>query len=160
MNNHNDVIRLISDMTADVADAVDKAYNDLSNMFDIDDRDNETTETAYKRHNAMLWYKLSSVLGTKYKKASDDAKKHLDTLTTIEPEPEETVHIFSSNVFVHSKKQNKNSSSVVVKDLITELSRLGVEKSVLDKALSNATTERRGNVYYNVEILDGHNINS
>ena len=156
-NYHNKVVKLISDMTADVADVVDRTYNDLSNMFDINNLDNETTETAYKRHNAMLWYKLSSVLGTKYKKASDDAKKHLDSLTSTEPVPDSTVHMFDSNIFTYSKKQNRNSSSVVVKDLITELSRLGVEKTVLDEALSKATTERRGNVYYNVEVVDGRN---
>ena len=77
-NEHNKVVKLISDMTADVADVVDKAYNDLSNMFDIDDRDNVTVETAYNRHNAMVWHKLSSVLGTKYKKAADDEKARCD----------------------------------------------------------------------------------
>jgi hypothetical protein len=157
-NQHNKVVKLISDMTADVADVVDRAYNDLSNMFDIDDRNNTTVDTAYNRHNAMVWHKLSSVLGTKYKKAADDSKKALDILSTKEAIPNDTVHIFDSNVFLYSKKQNRSSSSVVVKDLITELSRLGVEKAVLDEAVSKATTERRGNIYHNVEILDGHTV--
>ena len=157
-NQHNKVIKLISDMTADVADVVDRTYNDLSNMFDIDDRDNTTVETAYNRHNAMVWHKLSSVLSTKYKKAADDSKKHLHSLSTKESIPNDTVHVFDSNVFLYSKKQNRSSSSVVVKDLLTELSRLGVEKAVLDEAVSKATTERRGNIYHNVEILDGHTV--
>ena len=106
----------------------------------------------------MVWHKLSSVLGTKYKKAADDSKKALDILSTKEAIPNDTVHIFDSNVFLYSKKQNRSSSSVVVKDLITELSRLGVEKAVLDEAVSKATTERRGNIYHNVEILDGHTV--
>jgi len=59
-----------------------------------------------------------------------------------------------SNVFQFSKKQNLDGETTLVVDLITALARAGVEKDVVDKALKEATKVKRGNVYYQVTVVE------
>ena len=69
-----------------------------------------------------------------------------------EPVPGTTKELYHANGIKFSKKQNKNGTQINVTDLLTQLARLGVEKAVVDKAVENATKEKRGNIYYVIEV--------
>lgn len=110
-------------------------------------------------HDTMSYYVIASRMNSFWKKAYDYSKKSLDANVEklgIDSSgiPESTKHLFSTNVFSFAKRQNKDSESVLVVDLVTALSRLGVEKSVLDKALKMSTKPKRGNVYYEVKCVE------
>ena len=151
-----EIIQELTDMDHDISVIIDKKYMKLSNLFNSIDSNNEATVTAYDRHNSMAWYTIVSRLSSKYKKCTDHAKKSLDKLALApdDLEPNASREMYSSNNFVFSKKQNKETMTVVVNDLVTALARAGVEKSVVDRALANSEKVRRGNTYYEVEAID------
>jgi len=60
----------------------------------------------------------------------------------------------SVQVLHWSQRQNLDGETTLVVDLVTALARAGVEKDVVDKALKEATKVKRGNVYYQVIVVE------
>mgnify|MGYP003676901460 FL=1 len=148
----HEIAKIIAALDYEITSVISHAHTELSNLFDSNEESNEATVTSYERHNGMAWYKIVTGIATKYKGYVDSAKKQLDN-SALNPDgiSGEEVTMYSSNVFTYKKKQNVDTTTVAAKDLVTELSRLGVEKSLLDSALVSAEKIRKGNTYYKVE---------
>lgn len=116
---------------------------------------NQQADQAHVLHNRMAKFTVTSVLNAMYKKNYDRAKKELDSLLKemdIDPSgtPGQLKELYRDSLFTFDKKQNEDGTTTLVVDLVTQLARLGVEKSVVDEAVKAATKPRRGNVYYQV----------
>ena len=139
-----------------VRTAVSSLVEDLSNKFLHDASTNEEAVLQFDANFAMINYLVDSRESSYWKKASDKSKKSLDAAMEklgIDPSgmPGDTVELFASNMLQFSKRQNEDGTSTLVVDLVTELSRLGVKKSIIDAALKKASKPKRGNVYYEVK---------
>ena len=106
----------------------------------------------------MCEYKVFTELAGTYKKAADKAKKSLDTNATylgkninVEPDTRNTIY---EGEFVFVKRQNKDSTTTAVNDVVTELAKLGVDADVVRKAVANAEKVKRGATYYEVELSE------
>ncbi|MAG26346.1 hypothetical protein CMI47_12420 [Candidatus Pacearchaeota archaeon] len=142
MNNHVEYVRAM-----------------FEKLFEASTKENELAEKQFVAHTAMTEYVLVSALHSKYKKAFDKAKKTLDSASEglgldAEGLAGATVTIHENEVFRFTKKRNQDGTSTLVVDLCTELARLGVEKSLVDKAMKKATKPKRGNTYYEVELVE------
>ena len=133
---------------------------DLSSLFiPTSVKDNERVDLEGRAHRVMIDFVIASRINTAWKKSYDGCKRQLDEIVSeFGGEPSgtagETVPMFHSNEFQFSKRQNVDGKSTLVVDLITELTRAGVEKSVLDAAILKATKVKRGNVYYDVTTVE------
>jgi len=141
---------------------IDKAASNcritLKALFQSNSEDNELVELEGKAHDAMVEYLIASHLNASWSKEYKATKTSLDGTVealsdTSDGLPGQTVELHRSNVFSFSKKQNVGSSSLSVTDLLNALARAGVEKSVLDEAKTKASKPKRGNVYYEIEVV-------
>jgi hypothetical protein len=57
-------------------------------------------------------------------------------------------------MFRFSKKQNKNGEMLDVTAFQTALARAGVEKSVVDDAIKEATKVKKGSTFYLVDLIE------
>ncbi len=151
---------LLANVVHDIDTTFTNAHKDLTAMFTSTNRGNEGVSHEASAHEAMLEYVLHKLISGIYGKKTDEAKKRLDLCASgmdIDPDGVEgqTTLIYESNVFSFTKRRNKNTKVVATKDLITHLSRLGVEKSVMDKAIGLAEKDKHGNTYYDVNVLAG-----
>ena len=146
----------MASMQAEIDKAISQAKTTLELNFEGLSQNNEEVEKEHNLHYKAVDYLIYSSLGSRYKKLVDQSKKDLDEAV---PNPDgvagQTVTLGNTNLFHFAKKQNNDGSSTLVTDLVTELARLGVEKSVVDKALKKATKPKRGNVYYQVTVAEG-----
>ena len=107
----------------------------------------------------MASFILYGQLSTLYRKMYDRSKKDLDEqcesagLTVMVPNGGSRV-VAKSNIFQFTKNRNNATQVIAAKDLSIELTKLGVDKDILDKATAAAEKERAGNVYYTVTGLD------
>tara|TARA_R100001594_G_scaffold149616_2_gene207974 strand:- start:356 stop:832 length:477 start_codon:yes stop_codon:yes gene_type:complete len=118
---------------------------------------NEEADQAFDIFYRLARHEVLSAQSSYIKKEFDESKKGLDDALdkmgiNPEPIPGTTQELYHANGIKFSKRQNKNSTQVNTTDLLTQLARLGVEKAVVDKAVENATKEKRGNVYYIIEV--------
>ena len=118
---------------------------------------NEEASTAFDMFHRLMRHEVLAAQHSYIKKEFDESKKGLDeTLTKMgvdtEPVPGTTQVLYQANGIQFAKRQNKNTTQINTTDLLTQLARLGVEKAVVDKAVENATKEKRGNVYYVIEV--------
>jgi hypothetical protein len=158
MNSKQIRIELL-DMQDKVVAPVEYVRDAFEKLFTTQSKENELVEKQFTAHAAMTDYILVSALHSKYKKLFDKAKKALDKSAEglgldAEGLAGTTVTIHENDVFRFVKKRNQDGTSTLVVDLTTELARLGVEKSVVDKALKKATKPKRGNTYYEVELVE------
>ncbi len=155
MSNSTQVAMSLLELESEVSAAITRTKFELDSKFNSDTDDNEESARDFDRHKAMVEYTVLSSINSKTKKELDAAKKKLDDHAYNGESIEgRTIEIYSTNLLSFNKKQNKDSSAVAVKDLVTELARAGVEKSVVDAALAKAEKFRRGNIYYTVETVD------
>jgi hypothetical protein len=146
----------MSDLYKSVQDEIKKTTDNLYNQFRCpEDYTNEEADRNANLHECMVDYLITSSFNSNFKKSVDDAKKALDnSVFDSNGVPGQTMALGESNVFQFSKKQNLDGETTLVVDLITALARAGVEKAVVDKALKEATKVKRGNVYYQVTVVE------
>ena len=118
---------------------------------------NEEANAAFDMFHRLMTHEVVSAQHSHIKKEFDRSKKGLDEALSamgVDPEPVQgtTKELYHANGIKFSKKHNKNGTQINVTDLLTQLARLGVEKAVVDKAVENATKEKRGNIYYVIEV--------
>lgn len=155
-----DMIMVKSDnegrLERDIRDATESLLKDFK--YD-DNKSNYEANSDYVMQYLLVKHELVSTLQSYLKKEMDRSKKAIDGQLTdldIDPAstPDSTKELYNNGTIAFSKKQNKNGSGVSTKDLLTELARAGVEKDVVAKAVAAATKEKRGNVYYLVEVIN------
>ena len=146
-------------MEEDMDKVIDATRNHLRNQFQSSNPDNETATKESNMHDNMGDFIIVSRLNSRFKESFDQTKKDLDNgVTLLDQDPSSTpgmtINLHESNVFRFSKKQNKDSETTLITDLLTELARAGIEKSVIDTAMKAATKPKRGNVYYQVTTVE------
>ena len=154
-----DLAIILYDMDAYITEAITNAHQVMANKFNSTSTSNITADQEANVHNLMADYLIMSKLHSRFKKAYDYTKKHLDkglvTLgKTCEGIPGTTSTLYTDNVYRFEKRQNINGQSTLVVDLVTALSRAGVEKDVIDAALKQATHSKRGIVYYEIKLME------
>ena len=95
---------------------------------------------------------------TYIKEAAEKAKKSLDTNAaylgcSVDTTPDERNTVYTGE-FVFIKRQNKDSTSTAVNDVVTELAKMGVDPFVVAKAVKAAAKVKRGATYYEVELSE------
>lgn len=143
-------------MQEDLNLTIANTFAKLSNTFEaVEGTTNAEAEEGAERHNAMIHYIISSSLSSRFKKEAETSKKELDDLSDdSDGVPGQTRLIYQSNEFAFAKKQNNDSEITLVVDLVTALARAGVDKEVVDAALKEAKKPKRGNVYYQVTVVE------
>mgnify|MGYP003151105181 CR=1 FL=1 len=149
----------MSDLYKRVQDEIQKTTDILYNQFRLhgspEDYTNEEADRNANLHECMVDYLITSSFNSNFKKNVDDAKKALDnSVFDSNGVPGQTMALGESNVFKFSKKQNNDGETTLVVDLLTALARAGVEKDVVDAAMKEATKTKRGNVYYQVTVVE------
>lgn len=153
----------LSAMHNEIELEIESVYKNLAELFlpDIKEQSTSNVDVVIQSnlHNAMAHYAIISGLNTKYTKMLAACKELLDINVgalgnSSEGIPGQKVLLGKSNIFQFSKKQNQDGTTTLVKDLITELARASVEKSVVDKAVKEASKVKKGNVYYEVTLVE------
>jgi hypothetical protein len=146
----------MSDLYKRVQDEIQKTTDNLYNQFQCpEDYTNEEADRNANLHECMVDYLITSSFNSNFKKNIDDAKKALDnSVFDSDGVPGQITALGESNVFKFSKKQNNDGETTLVVDLLTALARAGVEKAVVDAAMKEATKTKRGNVYYQVTVVE------
>ena len=154
-----DVAILLSDMDAHITEAINDAHTAMTSRFSSDAASNAVANKEAHVHNLMADYLITSQLHSRFKKAYDYTKKHLDKglialYKGCEGIPGTTTTLHSDNIYHFDKRQNVDGECTLVVDLVTALSRSGVEKDIIDAALKQATKPKRGNVYYEIKLME------
>jgi len=154
-----DVAILLSDMDALIDEAMNDAHADMTSKFSSDATSNAIADKEAHIHDLMADYLITSQLHSRFKKAYDYTKKHLDKglialYKGCEGIPGTTTTLHSDNIYHFDKRQNVDGECTLVVDLVTALSRSGVEKDIIDAALKQATKPKRGNVYYEIKLME------
>ena len=146
---------LMSKIQADIEDAITAINLD----YKPSTTDNEYTDKEANMYVFMAGYAIYSIMHSIYGKKYENIKKALDSgAIKLDKSPEgvagTTVDIISIGDLTFQKRQNKDGTGISTTDLVTALARLGVDKAIVDKAVSAATKDKRGNTYYIVETKD------
>jgi hypothetical protein len=155
----SELIVQLSAMHNEIDIIIQGVTENLESLWEPIQGSNFESEASAQMHNAMCEYIIISSINSKFSKIINDLKSHLDSCVEMlnqssEGSPGQTVLLAASNAFQFHKRQNRDGVSTLVNDLITELARAGVEKSVVDKALKAATMPKKGNTYYNVTPVE------
>jgi len=149
------------DLVQGVDSHIDSLINDLGNVLAIDSTDLSNTDVmfAYDLHQKLIRHELLTVVTSHLKKIFDKSKASLDdTLIEMgksnEAVPGTTTLMYENESFIFQKKMNRAGEQLTAKDLLTSLNRLGVTPETIKKATKMATTEKRGNIYYQIECND------
>ena len=149
----------ISKCVGDIANILADCQQNLNAMFEASTDDNAKSAVEHRIHSLMASFILYGQLSTLYRKMYDRSKKDLDEqcesagLTVMVPNGGSRV-VAKSNIFQFTKNRNNATQVIAAKDLSIELTKLGVDKDILDKATAAAEKERAGNDYYTVTGLD------
>jgi len=160
-------IKEVSVMRKGLSVTIDKCLRELDNLFtsrDLGELSKEleksNSDMMYhgNMHKSMCEYKVFTELAGTYKKAAEKAKKSLDTNAAylgcnVDTNPNQRNTVYEGE-FVFVKRQNKDSTTTAVNDVVTELAKLGVDADVVRKAVSNAEKIKRGATYYEVELSE------
>ena len=154
-----------TDLVLTTLSCVDTLKNNIEELTETLAKDfqprglsNSETHEAYSMHRHMIHHHLISTVNAHAKKEFDKSKNILDDMLSrmgITPDghPGMTVEKYNDGILTFHKKQNKEGTTTLVVNLLTELARLGVEKSVVDEAMKRATKSKRGNVYYEISVV-------
>ena len=131
----------------------------LIEPLDISNPSNTIAVQHADEHNAMCNYIVCSYIAAKYKKLADVGKKELDYTVEkgggiAEGIASTTQLKIQNNVLTFEKKQNKDGTTTLLTDVLNNLARAGVDKTVVDKAVKDAAKPKRGNTYYVVRATD------
>jgi len=150
---------ILSNMQTEIDNIIHDTAVSLNNTFVATSKDNETADKEATMHNMMVNFLVYSTMTSKYKKYYDLGKIAMDVgVESLGTDPtgkaNATLNLHQNNVFVFTKRQNKDGETTLVVDLVTALARAGVEKSVVDAAMKQATKPKKGNVYYDVKTIE------
>ncbi len=120
---------------------------------------NEVASKQYDISKAMAEFIVAASLNTHCKKKYDNAKERLDFCAAslgkdIEVDDGDTATIYGDTQFSFSKRRNTTTPSINTKKLLIELNKLGVDPSLIEKAVNSASETKRGSVYYMVDVVD------
>ena len=160
-------IKEVSVMRKGLSVTIEKCLRELDNLFtsrDLGELSKEleksNSDMMYhgNMHKSMCEYKVFTELASTYKKAAEKAKKSLDTNAaylgcSVDTTPDERNTVYTGE-FVFIKRQNKDSTSTAVNDVVTELAKMGVDPFVVAKAVKAAAKVKRGATYYEVELSE------
>jgi len=155
-----EVASRISEYTHSVLQQTNDLVHALCENFVAEDEsNNEVASAKYDLHENMAKYIVLAAMNSSFNKQYNTCKKDLDRsclelgLDT-SPLSGEIIKIYKDKQFLFSKKQNVDSEQLSAKDLLIELNKLGVAPDLLKQAEKNATKIRKGNTYYNVEVVE------
>lgn len=120
---------------------------------------NEVASLQYEMSRAMGEFIVASTLNAHCKKKYEKAKEQLDFCAAslgkdIEVEDGCTLAIHADSSFSFQKRRNTTTATINTKKLLIELNKLGVDPSLLQKAVNNASEIKRGSVYYEVDVVE------
>jgi len=139
---------------------IDELRSDLYAQFIPDpDKSNSKNVVLYELQKAMCNFMVSNDLNSEWKKKYDNTKANLDINCReagIETEIDagSTKVLIDNRVFKFEKKRNEDGVIVSSKDMSIELAKLGIDKEIVNKAISAATKPKKGNTYYKVYCSD------
>jgi hypothetical protein len=146
---------------ADMQNEIVVKYHELLNTeyVPVDGDSNMVTDIKATIHEEMAKYikmnTLAAWSGKEASKAKDKIHESLEILEmSTDPVEGTEVTIYEDQDFLIRKKQNRHGISISSTDLEIELTRLGVEKDILDKAKDAASKERKGAVYFTITGSD------
>lgn len=149
----------VADLDAKVQDAVDDAIDVFTNKYASTETNNSMADSLAALNKTITEYVVISSLNSAMKKRHDQLKRMID-LQLVECGLKNEVpnglqeELYQDNIFKFSKKRAVSSVNVAVKDFQLELQKLGVDQSLINKALENAGKERNGSVYYIVDLIE------
>ncbi len=131
----------------------------ITDKFEGNWWNNKENEDHYEAHKLMAQYAVASSVASELRRKIDKVKLDLDGIVEIlgsdsKPEPGITKQIYRNDMLTFSKKQNAEGVMVSVKELEIELNKLGVDPSIISKAIKNAERPRKGNTYYIVSTSE------
>ena len=149
----------LSLMDADINEIIVAIRNKFQVAFQSSNQDNSMVSKEASAHEAMYDYLIASRIGSYWGKNHVNAKKRLDNcMVTLgindNGQAGRTLNLHESNIFEFTKRQNKDGEQLASTDLLNALARLGVEKSIVDQAVKLATKSRKGNTYYEVNVIE------
>jgi len=155
MKSH-ELANLLGKMQEDINDVITNNTLELFRMFQSDSQDNAQVDKEADMHNAMINYLIYSSLNSRYKKLFDTSKQALDSgAETLDQDPtgvaNQTLVLHDNGLFAFTKRQNKDGEMTALNDVLNNLARAGVEKTVVDKAVKDSTKPKKGNTYYDVK---------
>ena len=158
--NSREVTMILSDMDASIDGTILDVRQKFQLAFESNNTNNESVSKEASAHEAMFEYMMAARIAAYWVKSHTNAKKRLDHCMTIlgidgDGQSGKTLNLHESNVFAFIKRQNKDGQQMSSTDLLNALARLGVEKSVVDEAVKIATKPRKGNTYYEVDVVEG-----
>lgn len=120
--------------------------------------DNKASYAEQEMYKIMFRHEILSKQKSYINKRFEGSKKALDRSLELmefhtEPLSGNTIELYSTNGIKFSKKCNNPTTTISSTDLLIQLARLGVVKSVIDEAVKLATKEKRGNTYYMIEAV-------
>ena len=150
----SDLAKKLLEINDDISEVIDAAKQVFaSNFVHVSPTaSNEKQAIAADFNKYCVDYLIASQQSAYWKKEYDKAKINLDS-TVDDPigVAGQVRELRSDNDFVFKKRQNNDGETTLVVDLVTALARAGVEKSVVDAALKQATKAKKGSTYYIVE---------
>jgi hypothetical protein len=146
----------MSGLHEEVEETINGYINHFNTLFvGTSNISNEDVAAQATLHDAMSCYLISSMFSAYHKKQVDQSKKALDAcISAPDGIAGQTILLGKSNCFQFAKKQNQDGETILVVDLVTALARAGVPKEQVDAALKEATKAKRGNVYYQVTVVE------
>jgi len=158
----SDLAVILGGMQEEIDKLIHEATINLQGEFITSATTNEQAMFEADMHFYMVNYLIYSALNSKYKKLFDTGKRAMDTGVIAIHQDEhasdsvanQTRTLHQNNVFVFTKRQNKDGETTLVTDLVTALARAGVEKAVVDAAIKQATKPKKGNTYYDVKVVE------
>ena len=158
--NSREVSMILSDMDTSIDNTILDVRQKFQLAFESSNMNNESVSKEASAHEAMFEYLIAARIAAYWVKNHANGKKRLDhCMTTLgidsDGQPGKTLNLHESNVFEFTKRQNKDSQQMSSTDLLNALARLSVEKSVVDEAVKIATKPRKGNTYYEVNVVEG-----
>ena len=143
---------------SDLAEYTKKYVDQLVSDYKGSGSNNETA-LAHDMYTRLVRHDILSCEHSYIKKEFDESKKGLDiALAGMQIDPNgvagTTKVIYRDNGLKFSKRQNKDGPTTLLVDVLNQLARLGVDKSLVDQALRNAEKVKKGNTYYLIEADD------
>ncbi len=155
-----DLSMSLLNLDSGVKDALMKEVSILSSSFKASDNEsNVDAQAKYNVNSKMVLMAFTRKLSSEYKKLYDTTKAELDSAlikmdVDVSSMAGTTKVIYEHDGFQFTKKENMASTSCSVTDLKIELAKAGVSNELIDAAEKAARKERKGNVYYDISVVD------
>jgi hypothetical protein len=132
----------------------------IAGEYTADALSNEAADVEFRLTEAEVEYTIYSRLKTMVDTRHKALKERMDDLATrlelaVDVDSGSSLTVHSSRVATLVKRRNVATLSVPMKDFVIELRKQGVDSAIIDKANTDAATEKRGSLYYDVSLLTG-----